>query len=299
MYVPVPAYQSLDQILTTYLGAFTQDQWDAVIAANHLDWPYLVEGDEPTAFTASGTVAITWTGPVPTTIPAGTVVEAPVAGSAAVRQYTTQADLTFVANTTQSVAVVATLPGSFYNAPPNSVTTVVGYPAAQVSNPAPITGGMTLRVLKPGDFLWIPDQFLPTQTPVDPPKLLRFAEAQGETDVRTTPTGGLLWGENDLQLVQGAATLLQDAAHRLRTPLGRLSWAPTVGSLIHTVVAQPAPTALQRLQALSVATVGQDPRLQNVKVAVTPAADDPTTVFVTLTAQTAPTPYQIPIRIGA
>ncbi len=56
MLYTIPAYQSLDTILRHLLGTITTTQWETLIQANNLEWPYLVDGSEPTQFTASGTL---------------------------------------------------------------------------------------------------------------------------------------------------------------------------------------------------------------------------------------------------
>lgn len=291
MRIPIPAYQSLDKILRDVLGNYTPAQKDQILQANNLDWPYLVDSGESTSAPASGTVLITWTAAGGGSLPAGTVVEAPTYQGQS-RQYLTQTALTFPsAGQTQSVVVVCTIDGEWGNTAPYTVTQIPAYATTcTVTNPSPITGGYAYHVLRPGDFLWIPDTFLPNPNlPAETVPL--YQQTVGGTDWATTPDGGMQWAVNDLATVQGSQSLLQNAAHRIRTPLGSLWWNPQIGSLVYSVIGRSGPTQSTKIAALSLAAVKQDARLGAVAIKVDTLAEDPTYWQVSIASEIDPRPY--------
>lgn len=275
MLYPIPAYQTLDRILQTALGTYTEAQRDTIIQANNLDWPYLADGSEPTSAYASGTLTISWGGPGSLTIPAGTLALAPLAGSPTTRTYALTNAVQFVGANILTVPIQATQIGPFGNAPPQSVTSLQGFPQVTVGNPAPISGGFQVHVLKPGDLLWIPDQYVPL-TAVNPADTTSYQQEIGETDLAVSAMGGFAWGDDDLQLITGGNAILQDAGSRIRTPKGSLPWAPTVGSFVLATLGQSGASLQQRLSAVSLQAVLQDPRITHAQVTVTPNAQDPT-----------------------
>lgn len=300
MIITIPAYQSLEHIIETAIGPYTDAQWAEILQANDLTWPFLVDGTEATQFAATGTAQITWTGTTPQTIPAGTLVTGPVLTTLQVRTYTTDATLTFSSPGTLPVGITCTVPGTWGNAPPQSLTAVPAFPAASVTNTAPITGGVVYHVKRPGDTLWIPDAIVPHQTPVPLTQQLAYAVAVGETDIALTPEGGFQWGTQDLQQVHNAAAILQDAASRLRTPLGSLPWAPQIGSLIPAFVGQPSGRAAQRLAAHAIQAVLQDPRLTQARASVEPLGAPGwylVTLEVVLTSRTTPLQFSVPMTV--
>ena len=298
MIITIPAYQSLERIIESAIGPYTDTQWAAIIQANGLTWPFLVDGTESTHFPATGTAQITWSGTTPQTIPAGTTITGPVLTTLQVRSYTTDTALTFSAPGTLSVGITCTVPGPWGNAPPQSLFTIPAFPSAAVTNSEPITGGIVYHVKRPGDTLWIPEALLPNQTPIALEQQLAYAVAVGETDIAVTPEGGFQWGDQDLQQVQNAACILQDAAARLRTPVGSLPWAPSVGSLIPAFIGQPSGHKAQRLAAHAIQAVLQDPRLAQARASVQPL-DTPgwylVTIEVVLKGQ--PTPLQFSLSM--
>lgn len=297
MLVPIPAYQSLDRILHTLLGDYTAQQKTAIIQANHLEWPYLVEGPESTQGWASGTATITWTGSTPTTMPSNTLINAPLATGIA-RQYATTQSVTFTAPGTQTVPIVATVAGEFGNAPPDSLQEIPAYPTATVTNTEPIIGGFLLRVLKPGDLLWIPDTYT-LLTPVPRTDQAAYNEAIGETDIWTSPTGGMQWATDDLLLQQGSLTILQDMGHRLVTPRGSLPWDPAIGSLLHTALGSSSAGIVHRLTALSLSAILQDPRIQHAQVTLQPLPEDVTWYALQVLTNIFPQPYTLPLKGSA
>ncbi len=291
MRIPIPDYQSFDKILRQVLGNYTPAQKDQIIQANNLDWPYLVDSGESTSAPASGTVLITWTAAGGGILPAGTIVEAPT-HQGQNRQYTTQAAVSFTsAGQAQSVTIVCTIDGEWGNTPPYTVTQIPAY-ATQcvVTNPGPIAGGYAYHVLRPGDFLWIPDTFLPNPN-LPPNTVPLYQQSVGGTDWATTPDGGMIWAINDLATVQGTQSLLQNAAHRIRTPLGSLWWAPKVGSLVYSLIGRSSASQSTKLAALSLAAVKQDSRLGAVAVQVETLPTDPTYWKVSIASEIDPQPY--------
>ncbi len=297
MRIAIPAYQSFEQILRTALGNYSPAEKDQIIQANHLDWPYIVDSGESTSAFASGTVQITWTNGAGGMIPAGTLVEAPTFQSGPSRQYTTQNALTFIsAGQTLSVDVECSLPGEWGNTPPFSVTQIPDYATqCTVTNFGPINGGYAYQVLRPGDFLWIPDHLLPNPQATANTMPL-YQQSVGGTDWATTPDGGMLWATNDLAIVSGPQTLLQNAAHRIRTPLGSLWWSPQTGGLVQTAIGTSSPSQATKLAALSLAAVKQDRRLNTVAVKVQPLPEDSTYWQITIASEISPAAYTVVVH---
>ena len=289
MQIPIPAYQSLERILRGVLGNYTSAQFQQILQANNLDWPYLVDGDELTSAPATGTASLTWTGTVPTTLPVGTIITAPTNQTLS-RSYTTDASITFTSvGQVKSVSIACTVDGEWGNTPPNTLGSVTGYSACTASNPGPITGGYHYHVVRPGDFLWIPDQFLANPN-VPAGTVASYQHTIGPVDLATTPNGGMAWGVGDFATVQGGTTILQDAAHRIQTPVGSLWWSPPTGSLVLSSLGHSGATLPTRIAALSLSAVKQDGRLKDVAVEVTTLPNDPTIWRISVASQLASAP---------
>jgi len=284
MLITIPAYQPLTTILTNALGSIDAATLQNIITANGLEWPYIVPLGTPLSDPATGSVTVTWTSNRSLTLPAGTICLAPLADQGGSRQYTLDQALSFVGPGTQTVSITAVVSGSFGNAPPGAVTSVVGESDLTITNPLALTGGSTLHVLQPGQTLWIPTSDVPTQT-TTPQQNLAYHEAIGETDLQLTPDGGMQWGTNDLQLTQGATTILQDGASRIRTPLNTLPWAPDQGSLIQAAIGQPTGNVLNKLGALTLEALLQDERLGSVQVQLDQDPANPTVIVASVTNQ--------------
>ena len=284
MLIPVVANQSLQTLVRQALGSVDTATLDTIITANGLQWPYLVPFGTDLTTPASGSVTLTWSTNTPLTIPAGTLVEAPLADHGGSRQYALETAVTFVGPGTQTAPITATIGGSFGNAPPASVTVCPAFPTLICTNAAAITGGSILHCLQPGDLLWIPDPAGSATSPQSPTSLAA-QEAQGETDIHLTPQGGMRWGATDLQLTTGATTILQDGASRIRTPLNTLSWAPGQGSLVPGAIGEPTSTLLHKVGVLTVQALMQDPRLGSVQVDVHQDPANASILNATVTSQ--------------
>lgn len=292
MQISIPAYQSFEQILRTALGNYSPAEKDQIIQANHLDWPYVVDGGESTSAFASGSVQVTWTALAGGTIPAGTLVKAPTYQSGPLRHYTTQSALTFVSlGQSLTVPIVCTVEGEWGNAPPFSVTQIPDYATqCTITNSGPINGGYAYHVLRPGDFLWIPDSLLPNPQ-VTANTIPLYQQSMGGTDWATTPNKGMMWATNDLATVTGPQSLLQNAAHRIQTPLGALWWSPQTGSLVQNAIGTSSASQATKLAALSLSAVKQDARLNTVAVKVQTLPQDPTYWQITIASELSPAAY--------
>ena len=259
MWVNVPSNLTFDEFLIKYYPPSSLSSIkEKIIVDNNLTFPYLVQ--DPSSILgsyATGQVTITNTTNSPITIPLNTIVSAtPTVSGGFTRTYYILAETTVSAVSSVTVNVQATEYGNNFNSPPNVVSSI---PISNltVTNASQIYGGFKRNILKPGDPLW-----LPNVTNITPNMSVKEIQSQGGTDIYLTPSGGMSISNNDLQLINGIDTILQDVASTLRTTKGSLWWSKNVGTKLPSIPGTPYSSSLLR----QIEILDEDAAMQNANV---------------------------------
>lgn len=272
---------------------------DLLAQTNSLDYPFVV-GDP--AFVkqvyAAGQVTLTALTSASVTILVGATVQTAAGSSNETRSYlTTQETILSALGQTATVNVQASVPGSYGNALANTVT-VSGSSAYSVTNVAPITGGRILRVLTPGDLIFIPGATTATATNQTARLTLAQYDDSGGVDLLLTPQHGFLFSDDDLLATDGADTIGGDVAATYATPLRSVADDPTFGSLIPSTIGLGGEFTLQRLAVLAQGTAIADSRVQQVGAVSVSQTGTWATVSVPLKLRTGQTQAQVAVSQG-
>lgn len=268
MQVLIGQTDTLEHLALQYLGS--SDYASFLAQANQLDYPFIVQ--DPfyvSSASASGNVTITAQGvTLPYTISAGDVVAFySVAPSIAAYQtggatvsYAALNSVTLTAQTlSTTLAIQATQPGGIGNILPNKIQSAIS--GLQVQNPSPITGGFQANVLKPGDFITIPIQNMPSS----PTALsLEQKDALGGSDLKLTATNGLEFLTDDLVVTTGLPTIAGDIAANISTPYRSIADNPHFGTLVPITLGKGGNYTEQRIAVMVQGAAKADSRVQSV-----------------------------------
>lgn len=260
MYVFVKQGDTLQSIAASY--GTTED---SLATVNNLEYPFIV-GDPlfQKGLYATGSLAITLTQIVSKTIAVGSIFQTQSTASMPARSYQTLSQVTLTQyGQTANVAVAAVLAGSYGNVLPNTVILSPNVSGVSVTNPGPISGGRTLRVLVPGDQINIPGGSATGANSSSRMTLSQYDELGG-TDLFRTPNGGLMFTTDDIMDVSGPDCVAQDIGCAITTPLGSVPDAPSFGGYVPSYIGQAGENNMARIAVLAYGQTQSDDRIASV-----------------------------------
>lgn len=263
MQVLIRLGDTLPALAEKYLGS--AEQATTLAQFNNLEYPFIVNNPGLVKnIYATGIITVTLLSSPPYTVEVNQKFATTGGASQEIKVYVATSSVTFTAtNQTATISVQAVIPGNYSNTLPNTVTNAYTTNLS-VTNMLPIAGGKTLRVLVPGDSIYIPDSNNTPSSQITSQLSLKQQDNIGGIDLYFTPDRGLQLTSDDLASSENEITVAQDIAANISTPLGSDPDNPTFGTLIQASLGSAGENSLQRLAVLVQGAAQADNRVQTV-----------------------------------